>query len=385
MKNPGRNATMTVAGRKRMNMLADNINRIHEKGSKAVGCFPLYPPVELVHSFGLVPLVLWDMKEAAPSLEESDRHLQTFACSVARRLAGFILSDEGARLDGILMYNACDTLRNMPEILQSGLSEKGRRLPILRMHVPMIPSGRTDAKEYLAARIDELVRGMEETFGVRFSADTFRESVRVYNEMRGLSHRLELLTAEGRMSYREFSRIIRTGHFTAVEDQVRELSSAVKRAEATPAVPNKKRIIVTGILPPPDALIDAIEGAGLRVAGNDVASQARSYGHETAETGDPAAYYNEAYRSRRACTTLLYTADRRIGELCALVGERDARGVLFAGEKFCEYEYLELPYLRKILDGKKIAHMEIEIAAGDQDSAGSVRTRVEAFAELLDT
>ncbi len=367
-----------------MIVLADAINRIHDRGSRAVGCFPLYPPVELVHSFGMVPLVLWDMKEAAPSLDESDRHLQAFACSVARRLAEFILSKDGARLDGILMYNACDTLRNMPEILQSGLSEKGRRLPILRMHVPMIPADRTDARDYLAARVVELVCGMEEAFGVRFSAGKFRESVRVYNEMRGLARRLESLAAEGRMSYREFSRIIRTGHFSPVEDQVSELSAAVKQAEASPADPNKRRIIVTGILSPPDDLIDAIEGAGMRVAGNDIASQARSYGHETAETGDPAEFYTGAYRIRRACTTLLYTADRRIGELCALVGERDARGVLFVGEKFCEYEYMELPYLRKILDGKKIAHMEIEIAAGDQGGAASLRTRVEAFAELLD-
>ncbi|HQL82068.1 MAG TPA: 2-hydroxyacyl-CoA dehydratase family protein, partial [Spirochaetota bacterium] len=158
----------------------------------------------------------------------------------------------------------------------------------------------------------------------------------------------------------------------------------VERAEASPAVPNARRIIVTGILPPPDGLIDAIEGAGMRVAGNDVASQSRSYGHEAALTGDPAAFYCGAYRARRACTTLLYTADRRIDELCARAAERDARGVLFVGEKFCEYEYLELPYMRKILDEKKIAHMEIEIAAGDRDGAASLRTRVEAFAELLD-
>lgn len=349
-----------------------------------MGCFPLYPPVELAHSFGLVPLVLWDLKEAVPSLHESDRHLQAFACSVARRLAGFILSEDGALLDGVLMYNACDTLRNMPEILQSGLSDKGRRLPLLRMHLPMLPADRADAQDYLAARVGDLVRGLEEAFGVKFSADAFCESARLYNEARALARRLELLAAEGRLSYREFSRIIRAGHFSAVGDHARALSDAVKRAEAAPAVPGARRIIITGILPPPDGLIDAIEGAGMRVAGNDVASQSRSYGHETAVTGDPAAFYCGAYRSRRACTTLLYTADRRIEELCALAEERDARGVLFVGEKFCEYEYLELPYVRKILDQKKIAHMEIEIAAGDQDSAASLRTRVEAFAELLD-
>jgi len=199
-----------------MGELFENIRRIKKSGSRAVGCFPLYPPVELVHSLGLVPLVLWDIKEAAPSLGESDRHLQAFACSVARRLAEFILSEDGARLDGILMYNACDTLRNMPEILQSGLSEKGRSLPLLRMHLPMVPADRADANDYLAARVNDLVRGLEEAFGVEFSPERFRESARLYNEARALARRLELLTAEGRVSYREFSRVIRNGHFCAV-------------------------------------------------------------------------------------------------------------------------------------------------------------------------
>ena len=104
--------------------MVENIKRAKKKGAKVVGCFPLYPPLELLHSFGLVPLVLWDMKEQVRILKESDSHLQSFTCSVARRLTEFLLSEEGSLLDGLLMYNACDTLRNMPEIIKRGLGEK---------------------------------------------------------------------------------------------------------------------------------------------------------------------------------------------------------------------------------------------------------------------
>jgi hypothetical protein len=51
-----------------------------------IGCFPLYPPLELFHSMGLAPVVLWGLRDAIPSLSLADRHLQSYVCSVARRL-----------------------------------------------------------------------------------------------------------------------------------------------------------------------------------------------------------------------------------------------------------------------------------------------------------
>ncbi|TAL34779.1 MAG: hypothetical protein EPN93_11645 [Spirochaetes bacterium] len=51
---------------------------IHEtppRGRRAIGCFPLYPPLELLHSMGLLPVVLWDFQDGARSVDASDRHL----------------------------------------------------------------------------------------------------------------------------------------------------------------------------------------------------------------------------------------------------------------------------------------------------------------------
>jgi benzoyl-CoA reductase/2-hydroxyglutaryl-CoA dehydratase subunit BcrC/BadD/HgdB len=363
----------------------DSIRRLKQKGSRVAGCFPLYPPVELLHSLGLVPLVLWGLNDEVTSFEESDRHLQGFACSVARRLTEFALSEEGGLLDCLFMYNACDTLRNMPEILLRGLAEKGRSLPVFRLHVPMAPASQTDSAPYFAARMEELVRSMETAFRVRFSSDTFMESIKIYNKMRGLARHLEALVAEGRVPYALFSRAIRDGYFMPVEEHVARLRDEIGRAGAAPAAGKKdaRRIIISGILPPTDALCAIIEGAGLRVAGNDVACQARSYGYSPAATGDPVAFYADLYRNHPPCTTLLYSSDDRIRALVGLAEERKAQGVVFIGEKFCEYEYLELPYVRKVLAEKGIPDLQLEIGADDSYNVEALRTRVEAFAELI--
>ena len=363
----------------------ENIKRAKKNGAKVVGCFPLYPPLELLHSFGLMPVVLWDMKEQVRSLKESDRHLQSFTCSVARRLAEFVLSEEGALLDGLLMYNACDTLRNMPEIIKRGLGEKNNTIPLLKLHVPMVSPNQTDSTGYFADRIRELVSEIESAFGVQFSAERFLASVRLYNTIRRLSLEMETLVAEGRMSYTDFSRLIRNGNFTAPKDYLFALKDANKKANSglTKNISAGKKIIISGILPPPDALCAIIEKADLRVAGNDVASQARSYGYIPRETDDPAVYYADFYRNHHPCTTLLYSSDERLKLLNELIEKRGARGLIFTGEKFCEYEYLEMPFIIKTLEQKNIATLQLEIATDDEDNVEAFRTRIEAFSELI--
>ena len=355
------------------------------QGRMIVGCFPLYPPLELLHSFGLVPLVLWDIKSHMRTLKESDRHLQPYTCSVVRRLTEFILSEEGSLLDGIFMYNACDSLRNMPEIIERGLKEKGMSLPLLKYHVPMAPPGQTDSSEYFAGRIQELINGIENTFAVRFSSERFLDSIRLYNTIRRLSLEMEKMVAEGKISYLNFSRIIRNGYLMAPEDHLSALENSIQNAESCPPKksPDERRIIVSGILPPPDALCAIIEGTGLRVAGNDVASQSRSYWYIAQEKKDTASYYIDFYKNHHPCTTLLYSSDERLKILTDLIKKRDVHGLIFIGEKFCEYEYLEMPFINKMLEQNSIATLQLEIATDDDDNVEALRTRVEAFSELI--
>ena len=365
--------------------MVENIRQAKKKGAIVVGCFPLYPPLELLHSFGLMPVVLWDMKDGVRTLKESDRHLQSFTCSVARRLTEFVLSEEGALLDGLLMYNACDTFRNMPEIIKRGLGEKGKNLPLLKYHVPMVSPNQTDSTEYFADRIRELIAEIESTFGIRFSSERFLASVRLHNAIRKLSLEMEMLVAEGRMSYVDFSRLMRDGYFMAPEDHLSALNEAIKKAKSNPKKnsSDERKIIVSGILPPPEALCAIIEEAGMRVAGNDVSSQARSYGYIPQETGDPAAYYADFYRNHYPCTTLLYSSDERLKALNELIEKRGARGLIFIGEKFCEYEYLEMPFITKTLEQKNIASLQLEIGTDDNENVEALRTRIEAFSELI--
>ena len=45
-----------------MNLIEQILADLKSQGHRVVGCFPLYPPLELVHSMGLTPVILWGLK-----------------------------------------------------------------------------------------------------------------------------------------------------------------------------------------------------------------------------------------------------------------------------------------------------------------------------------
>ena len=344
-------------------------------------CLPLYPPLELIHSFGFTPVVLWDLRERFPGTPEADRRLQSYTCSVARRLTEAILAKPGD-FAAVFFYNACDTLRNLPEILVSGMIESGGAAPcLLRLHLPASDHEQEAAKAYLRNEIENLVAELETLAGVPFSRDAFRKSVSLFREMRSHALRAEALTAAGRLEYAVLSSTIQQCGFLPVEELTASLASLCDNARfaGTPGIP----VMVSGILPPPDEVITFIEDAGLTIAANDIAAQGRSYKTPLPESDDPVDYYLEYYATHYPCTTLLHTSDRRIKAVMDDAREKKVRGFIFIGEKFCEYEYFEIVHLEKKLAEAGIATLRLEFSPHDGDGYESVKTRVEAFAEVL--
>ncbi len=360
------------------NSFADNLSVLKTK-KKIIACAPLYPPVELLHSLGLVPVTLWGLGSFIHSTPNADRHIQNYACSIARHMAELMLSDNGALFNGLLMYNACDTLRNLPEILNK------KDNTTFHIHIPAIPFNTTNSTHYLKTEINDLIQELETAFGVCFDREKFFESTKLYRKLKILSQTLEDKVSKGDLDFKTFSDIIMANYFLPVEAQINELESALNNIQAleTPVPP--RRILLSGILPPPPEVIKAIENAGFIVAGNDIASLKRSYADITEPATDPGTYYSDYYKNHFPCSTLLNTSDKRPETLLKMAKDLNASGVIFIGEKFCEHEYFEFPFLEKMFDASGFKTLRLDISINDEAGIGPLTTRIEAFYELLDT
>ncbi len=367
-------------------MLRGMIESLRNRGLRPVACLPLHPPLELVESFGLTPVVLWNLAGEFPATPAADRHIQNYACSVARHLSEFLISGGGALFDAVVFYNACDTLRNLPEILQGGMAEQGAGgVPFLRLHVPANWSDEIAARTYLSREIRGLMEQLVRLSGKPFSPEAFRDSIEKHSRARGLARRSADLVREGLLSCRDFSAALARTGFMTVDDRIHSLEALCAgdpprgKGTGTASIP----VALSGILPPPAEVAGFIEDAGLRVALNDIACEGRSIGPLPAPVDDPAAYYCEYYRGHAPCTTLLHTAEKRIAHLLEGAAASGARGFIFIGEKFCEYEYFEIVHLEKLLKERGIATLRLEFSRIQGGEYHDMKTRIEAFAEML--
>ena len=366
-----------------MNAMQTQLDALCAQGKPVLGCFPLYPPLELIHSMGIVPVILWGFKPNLHPVPLADKHVQNYACSVGRYLVEFVLQDQGKSLDGLLMYNACDTLRNLPEIIQKGLGPD-IALPLHTFHVPALSMERSGAREYLKDRLNVLIAWLEEKFSTGFSSESFKNSIALYAQMRQLMVKAQNLAGEGRVLFSEYAALCGRLNFMPVEDQISALESfCIKGETANPSAPGKARVIMSGILPPPLEIVETMEKAGLSIVANDLSNMHRSCAHTPAPASDPASYYADFYENHFPCTTLLPTADKRLAALESLVDACRAGGWIFAGEKFCEHEYFEQPFVEKFFKARGVRVLNLEFSLGDAHNLGSMKTRIEAFAEMI--
>lgn len=361
-----------------MNNLAAMQHKAREAGRPLIGCFPPYPPLELFTALGLTPMVLWNLGDLQPDTAHADRHVQPFVCSVGRRVAQACLGTDAAGFDAVFMYNACDTLRNLPEMIQRAHPA----LPVRRIHLPMTHPPQDHTRAYLTDELEALAADLSADFGASFSIEAFADAVRRHENIRALALRAEALAASGLLPFSSYAGTMNDVWLSSLEDGETLLDELVVSAAAEPT-PAQAKVVISGILPPPLAILQLMEEAGLRVVANDIASLHRAVSPGPAKAESLGGYYHDYYSGHHPCSTLLYNSDGRRELLPAMARQSGADGVIFIGEKFCECEYFEFPFLQKELSAAGIKSMMLELAIDDGQNVEAIRTRIEAFAETI--
>ncbi len=350
-----------------------------ELGAPVLGCCPLYPPLELLDALGVVPRVLWGRRD--PAAEHAGAHLQPFVCAPARGLLERVLAAEPA-LDGLLWLNACDTLRNLPEIAAAALAAAGRRLPAFRLHLPQIALARPEAARLLRQELTALVAALEEWTGRRLERDAFRLACERRAAIAERARRLAEELAAGRLGFDAYCDLLDPDRAEPPAATLARLDAALEACRAAaPAAAPRGRVLVSGLLPPRPALARALEAAGLRVVADDMAALGRCLHSRPPALADPLAALERWCAEHRPCPTLLASGGRRLDSLRALAGDAGAQAVVFLTEKFCDPEALELPWLQQRLRAEGLAVLALEV--GPSTPAAAAGARFEALAEML--
>ena len=357
----------------------ETVLRAMEKtGKRAVGCFPLYTPDELVDAAGFLPVGMWGGPGESP---RSGQYLQPFCCSVMRANMSQALDGVYDMLSGVLIPTFCDTLKCVAENWKAGIPN----IPVFPMVYPQ-NVGSAAAAAYLEdefirikEKLEQLAgRGITEASLVE-SFDRFERCRSVMREFTGLaaSHP-DLISAKTRHKILKSYYFMDKPEYTEILNGINEELKKRKGSRDS----NPVRVVVTGLMLEPDALLNVLDANRLCIAADDLAQESRIFRVQGSREGTVLQRMARRFLDQRGDPFLCEQGKSRGKHLIEMVRQTGAAGVLIVMMKFCEPEEFDFPVYRKELDQAGIPYLYIELEQS-MSQAESISTRMEGFVEVL--
>lgn len=349
-------------------------------GGKVVGCFPVYTPQELIHSFGMLPVA---MQGGGENLEISraDAPLGSFLCSISKSTLEMALTGLLDPFDAFVFPYICDVSRNLEGIFTRVLPDR----PSHMLHLPQNFSSPATVP-FLVAEYKGLVAKLEKVSGRPFSPEALSASLALFNEHRALAERLAALKREApwKVPLTEYYLLLRLGGLLPREVYVPLLRRMLTELEGRERK-NKDAIRVVLIGPfceqPTLDLLQLVEDVGCYVVGEELLMLHR-WCPRIEPGADPLESLAAAYVHTPIDIGVRSTPTTKREAVLARVDTARARGVVFLTAKFCEPALEDMVLYRKALEGRGVPylHLEFEEKSTTYEQA---RLQLETFAESI--
>ena len=351
-------------------------------GGKAIGYFPVYAPVELIHACGMLPVGLNGAGDQL-DIQYADARFGSFICSIIKTTLEMGLTSHLASFDGLLFSSICDSARNLCFVMK-------RNFPDLYtdfLHLPHNPS--TEASTaFLVTEYERLIQNLEQMNGGRVTERALADSIEAYNENRRLTRQLYDERARNPHLIRtsELYALVRAGNFLPVEEHTAVLRKTVQDLPArTGKQRDSIRIVIEGSFceQPPLDLIKIIEEAGCYIVDDDFVLGPRWFLEDVPLTNNPLKALAESYVNRSVYSSVRHDWRKpRHKELIEKVRRRKADAALLLIAKFCEPAYFDYVLFKQELEKEGLPHLLMEFEE-KMFTFERLRTEIETFVESL--
>ena len=353
----------------------DIIRVERSRGDRQVmGTMCSYVPVEILHSFGILPVRIWGQSD---DIGKADALLQQFVCPPVRHLMALGLEGRYDFLDGIVHCYTCDATCGLFNIWVRNLRPRFS-------HLISLPYAAIDeALAYTMAEFGVLIEKLESLTQTQFSPDSLASSVALYNEARALMKNVYRLLGRGLpISYVDMHAMNVCSQVLPVEAFIPHLKDFLEAAKQTAPVSGKRRrFLLSGSVITDTALLAFVEDLGVKIVADDTCMGLRLLQGAIGE-GEPLESLARYYLTRPPCASRADFPSRK-SYLLDTLAEYDIDAVAFVHQKFCDPHLSDHPFLKKILDEAGIPNMQLELEG--EGFTGRVQTRIESFLEMLET
>jgi benzoyl-CoA reductase subunit C len=286
-------------------------------------------------------------------------------------------------LDGIVFHSICDPARNLARVFRRNFPD----LMVEYIHFPQNLTSR-HAVSYLAAEYRRVKASYEKLVGKPIDNEALCQSIRVYNEQRGLLRDLYRLRSEKpqNLSTVETYILTRIGTFLPPEEHIAILKEAIAAASrGEERLKDRIKVVLEGSFceQPPLELIEGLEAAGCYILDDDFLLGWRWFSQDVAVEGDPIQNLARAYIDRSVYSGVKHdTREPKAKHLVDKVRETGASAVVILAAKFCEPALFDYALYRRALEAEGIPHLYLEFEE-KMWIFDKARTEVETFVESM--
>lgn len=325
-----------------------------------------YVPLEILHAAGFIPVRLSGSPDCCQQ-EETD--LSRNICPYAQA----ILNDfhvQRPNIAGVVVTDSCDAMKKVFDVLYlDGVFVQSLSVP------RKITEG---AERYFAGQLKELYRVLCEVTGRDPDPGKVIEASGLYRRLRE-----HLETCKQKNLFPSYAQ------YFAFRQEIYHTDplEGFRRLEKVLASPYENRsnegipVVITGSPMPGEGMFSVIEESGFSIVENDSCLDARWEPEERngiTATGDPFAYLARIYLNKTPCARM-EGRKRELEKLEALYPEK-VKGFIHFRMPFCDLYGFDLIHLLGSTGKQAILPLETD---GSVQSEGQIRTRVQAFAEMI--
>jgi benzoyl-CoA reductase/2-hydroxyglutaryl-CoA dehydratase subunit BcrC/BadD/HgdB len=329
------------------------------KKQKIFAHFCSYTPEEIIHAAGIVPVRIF----GESTTEKASTHLQSYCCSYAKRVLEHGLTSQ---YDGSVFVHSCDTMQRLSDIWAQNIPEKFHETVIF-------PVAMDTGLEYLVRELQRFRKSLEKYAG-ELSDDSLKKSIQIYNQNRELLQSLYEKRNKGHIPAVTVDHIIKASMIMEKEEHTELLRAFLDEVQLQDN--SNPRLLIGGSVVLNPEILEIIEEYGsIRYDDLCVGSRYLEQVKELSLEGI-ARRYQDMWCPCRA------TASMRTDWLLKMCNEYAIDGVVLLLQKFCEPHFFEVVHTKNQLKENNYPCLLLEVE--DQPSPEQIRTRIQAFCELLE-
>lgn len=346
------------------------------KGKVIAGTIPDFPE-EIVNASGALGQNI--LPRDIP-LHLAESHLQNFACSYSRTVLQMLENKDLDYVDGIIVPHACDATRCLDLIIK-------KIKPFSFIEALYLPkySSSPSARTFFREELNRIRSKLADFTGTYPDAELIRESIALVNRVKdALAKIKDLLKGEPPLvSASEYFTCVRAAMVLPKDLAAEKLEEFISEAESrTRESDSRPRIVLAGKIPEPPSIIGMIENAGLRIVDDSLVTGSRYILSKADADAEPLDALIDAQLNKIPFTGIWNSRPSRAAYVIEQARETNAKGVVMLVQKFCEPYEIDAPGIRMELENEKIPCLLLE-SDFREDSLEPLRTRAEAFAEML--